>query len=143
MSEPVRKPSPHTDETEVFILFNEQRHYLSIMLPSVGRELVYAFTTLAKADEFIRVMSEIPGFPEVGGLLACTLGEWFEWQPRHKLPDLTIDLDPHTLRRHPALVAADTSKFDLQCVTQRLPDAIIHRVTITPRGSAAFGSRSG
>ncbi|MGH7947311.1 MAG: hypothetical protein ACREH8_01245 [Opitutaceae bacterium] len=138
MTQPARKPSPHTDATEVFILFTERRHYLSITLPSVGRELVYAFTTLAKAEEFIGVMGEIPGFPEVGGLLPCTLGEWFEWQPLHTLPDLTIDLDPHTLRRHPFLVAADTSKFDVHSVTQHLPEAILHRVTITPRDSAAI-----
>jgi hypothetical protein len=80
-------------------------------------------------------MRKVPGFPEVERVLPCTLGEWFAWQPKKNLPDLAIDPDPEAVANYPLGLAADTAKFDIQCVTQRLPTGLVHRVTIRPRSN--------
>jgi hypothetical protein len=135
LSRDASSPATYSEQTQVFALVAKSKRFVSLVeLPS-ARQWVYAFTSLDKAKAFVRIMRKVPGFPDVERVLPCTLGEWFAWQPKKNLPDLAIDPDPEAAANYPLGLAADAAKFDIQCVTQRLPTGIVHRVTITPRGN--------
>jgi len=133
LSRDASSPAAYSEQTQVFALAAQTKRFVSLVELSTARQWVYAFTSVDKARAFVRIMRQIPGFPEVERVLPCTLGEWFAWQPKKNLPDLAIDPDPATIAHYPLGLAADAAKFDIQCVTQRLPTGIVHRVSITPR----------
>jgi len=126
-------PSPHTESTEVFALISKEKRFLSLIALPEGREWVYGFTALDKAKDFVRVMREVAGFPEIAAFLPCTLGEWFTWERTKGHLPLALDVDPHALLSYPLSLVADTAKFDVQSVVQKLPGGSVHVVTVTPR----------
>lgn len=133
MSRPASSSAAYSEQTQVFALVAKTKRFVSLLELSTARQWVYAFTSVDKAKAFVRIMRQLPGFPEVERLLPCTLGEWFAWQPKKNLPDLTIDPDPDTIAHYPLGLAADAAKFDIHCLTQRLPTGSVHRVSVTPR----------
>ena len=135
MSRDASSPATYSEQTQVFALVATSKRFVSLVELITARQWAYAFTSLDKAKAFVRIMREVPGFPEVERVLPCTLGEWFAWQPKKKLPDLAIDPDPEAVANYPLGLAADAAKFDIQCVTQRLPTGLVHRVTIRPRSN--------
>jgi hypothetical protein len=135
LSRAASSPATYSEQTQVFALVAKSKRFVALVELTTARQWVYAFTSVDKAKAFIRVMRKVPGFPEVERVLPCTLGEWFGWQPKKNLPDLAIDPDPEAVANYPLGLAADTAKFDIQCVTQRLPTGIVHRVTIRPRSN--------
>jgi hypothetical protein len=135
ISSPATGPTAHSEQTQVFVLMAKSKRFVSLVDLATARQWVYAFTSLDKAKAFVRVMRKVPGFPEVDRVLPCTLGEWFTWQPKQNLPDLTIDPDPDSIANYPLRLNADAAKSDIQCVTEHLPSGTVHRVTITPRSN--------
>lgn len=132
MSRDASSLATYSEQTQVFALVAESKRFVSLVELPTARQWVYAFTSVDKAKAFVRIMRKVPGFPEVERVLPCTLGEWFAWQPKKNLPDLAIDPDPEAVANYPLNLAVDAAKFDIQCVTQRLPTGVVHRVTITP-----------
>ena len=123
----------HTDATRVFVPLTIANGFVEFAELATGRRWAYAFTSEAQAKEFLRVLRQTADVSKVNRLLPCTLGEWFAWQPKKNLPDLAIDPDPGTIADYPLGLAADAAKFDIQCLTQRLPTGSVHRVSVTPR----------
>jgi len=130
-------PTPHTESTVVFALVSNEKRFLSLIALPGGREWVYGFTSFDKAKDFLRVMREVAGLPEITAFLPCTLGEWFVWERTKGHFPLTLDVDPHALLRSPRSLVADTSKFNVQSLVENLPGGSVHVVTVTPRAEQA------
>jgi hypothetical protein len=133
LSPAASSPPAYCEQTQVFALVAKTKRFVSLVELTTARQWVYAFTSVDKAKVFIRTMRAVPGFSEVERVLPCTLGEWFAWQPKKNLPDLAIDPDPAAVAHYPLGLAADAAKFDIHCLTQRLPTGSVHRVSVTPR----------
>lgn len=112
----------HQEDTQVFVLATRGNRFACLAELSTGKQWAYAFTSRKKAEEFLCIMRG-HGLPDdVDRVFPCTLKEWFDWQPRKKLPDLTIDANPQQLRNYPLHLGIDLSKYDVQCVTRQISD---------------------
>jgi hypothetical protein len=132
-NEPTSKP---TAATRVFVL-GEGSRFVCLAELATGRQFAYAFTSQAKAKDFLRVLREAGHSVKVDRLLPCTLDEWSDWQTKKSLPDLTIDADPHAIANYPMHVSFDPEQQNLRCVTTKQPGGTVYRVDITPRDNPA------
>ena len=111
LSRDASSPAAYSERTQVFALAAKTKRFVSLVELSTARQWVYAFTSVDKAKAFVRIMRQVPGFPELERVLPCTLGEWFAWQPKKNLPDLAIHPDPKTIAHYPLALAADAGKI--------------------------------
>lgn len=126
----------HTEATRVFVPVTKEGRFAAFAALATGRQLVYAFTSVEKAQVFLRVMRAAGCLPGLDRLLPCTLGEWFDWQPKKHLPDLAIDADPHAMADYPLRVPFDPDTQNLRCLTTEGPDGPRWRVHVSPRRAA-------
>src|ERR1035437_243085 len=107
----------HTDATRVFVPLTTVNGFVEFAELATGRRWAYAFTSEAKAKEFLRVLRHTADVSKVNRLMPCTLGEWGDRQTKKAWPDLWIDADPHAVANAPAQVAFDPARQNLRCLT--------------------------
>lgn len=123
----------YTEEMTVYVLTTRRNRFACLAELSTGRQWAYAFTTQKKAKDFLRVMRG-HGLPaDTDRLFPCTLKEWFDWQPKKKWPDLTIDPDAQQLRDYPLGLKVDLATHDLQCLTRESVHGKTYEVLIRPQ----------
>jgi hypothetical protein len=130
-------PPQYASDTQIFALANAAGSFARFVELTTGKQLAYAFTSVDKAKEFLRVMRSRDLLNDINRLFPCTLAEWFDWQPKKNWPDLAIDADAHAIVEHPLFVAADSSKHNIRCITRQMADGTIHSVQIVPRSDSA------
>ena len=123
----------YPETTRLFVPLTAENSFIHFAELASGRRSAYAFTSEAKAKEFLRVLHEAGQPTKVNRLMPCTLAEWNVRQTKKAWPNVWIDADPHAVINSPAQVSFDPERQNISCLTTEHPGGTVYRVNISPR----------